>query len=144
MLALLFFCLSLAFLVHGIYRLKGPVSVWYLAHGLYAVYAGGLNYFSIPFGIVMALWALALSPFVPDGWKLWLFNIGTVGGFLGVILARFLKPRWLRWLEREHGKIVPLLRNEIQEMGYHEWDQRINTQRDLEQWVEEARRKHGW
>jgi len=55
-----------------------------------------------------------------------------------------MKPRWVRWLEREHGKIIPLPRNAIQEMDYHNWDQRINTQQDLEQWVEEVWRKRGW
>jgi hypothetical protein len=93
----------------------------------------------------MLLWAIAFASFVPDTWRLPLLFVGGAVAFSGIfILGRFLKPSWLRWLEREHGKIIPLLRNEIQEMGDHNWDQRINTQQDLEQWVEEVRRKRGW
>lgn len=128
------------FLSFGIYRLKGPISVWYLGRG---VYTSAFTNLAIPFGCVMLLWSLGSSPLIPDEWKLDLFIAGAVGGFLSIFLVGFLKPAWLRWLEREHGKILPLLRNEIHEMGYHNWDQRINTQQDLEEWIAEIQCKRG-
>jgi hypothetical protein len=142
MLSLLFFSMSAVFFGWGVYRLKGPVSVWFLAT---SPYGAGNAYAPIPFGLATLIWSLAFAPFIPGNWRFLLFLIGGLAAILGVfILPSFLKPSWLRWLEREHGKIIPLLCNEIQEMGYHNWDQRINTQQDLEQWVEEVQRKRGW
>ncbi len=118
------------------------MSVWFLTT---SPYGAGNAYAPIPFGLCMLFGATAFAPFVPDSWRLLLFFAGGAVAFFGIfILGRFLKPSWLRWLEREHGKIIPLLCNEIQEMGYQNWDQRINTQQDLEQWVEEVRRKRRW
>ena len=126
----------------GIYRLKGPVSVWYIAYGIATV---EFNYAAIPIGIGLAIWACALSPFISnEDWQLNLLIVGAVVGFLGVVPGSFfLKPSWLRWLEREHGEIMPLIQQEIEEMGPRNWDQLINTQEDLKEWVEKFRRKHG-
>jgi hypothetical protein len=101
--------LSIVLLGFGIYRLIGPVSVWYLAYGVGPV---EFNYIAIPGGITLAIWALAASPLIPQDWQLNFLIIGTICGFLAVIPGSyFLKPSWLRWLEREHREIIPLLRH---------------------------------
>ncbi len=141
MAVLLLVLLSFLFFSFGIYRLKGPVSASYLAYGT-TVEA---NYFAVPIGIGLAIWALSVSPLTPDKCKLTVLIIGTVVGLVAAIPARLLlKPRWLRWLENTHGNIMPLLQSEIREEGLSNWDRRINTQIELEQWVIEVRRKYGW
>ena len=53
----------------------------------------------------------------------------------------WLKPAWLRWLEKEHGDIIHLLWEDVrQDRGG--WEQRVRTQAGLEEWVAEVRRKH--
>ena len=60
--------------------------------------------------------------------------------FLGLIFAkRLLKPAWLRWLEKEHGAFLPILRQEIQKMGPEKWNRRINTQEELAEWINEVK-----
>ena len=54
----------------------------------------------------------------------------------------WLKPKWLRWLEQEHGDILELLREEVRKDRWG-WERRVRTQKDLEEWVAEVRRKHG-
>lgn len=125
------------FLSIGLHKLKGPVSVWYLARSPSAI---SFSYLAIPFGVVFLLWALAATPLVHDEWKLNLFTLAAIFGFLSIFLPiRFLKPSWLKWLEQEHHAILPVLKNEIHRIGYHEWDRRINTRQDLETWVLEVK-----
>jgi hypothetical protein len=141
MVAFLLLILSILLLSLGFYWFKGPVSVWYLAYGVATV---GASYSAIPAGVAFALWSVAASPFIPDEWKLTVLNIGTIAFFAGILVAgRFLKPEWLRCLEREHKAILPILRMEIQEMGPENWNRQINTQDDLEKWVNEVRSKRG-
>lgn len=63
-----------------------------------------------------------------------------------VILAtwqpRWLKPKWLRWLETDHGAMLELLREEARKEEWSKWNQRVSTQEGLEEWVEEVRAKY--
>lgn len=139
MITLLLFGISIFCFVFGIYRFKGPVSVWYIAYGVLSV---EVNYASIPIGINVAFLALATSTFIPDNWKIPMIFLGVASLMVGLTFARqLLKPVWLRWLEREHGDIVTTLQNEIQRIGPENWDRMINTQRELEVWVQEVLRK---
>ncbi len=54
----------------------------------------------------------------------------------------WLKPKWLRWLEKEHGDILHLLWADVRNDRWG-WERRIKTQADLEAWVREVRQKHG-
>ena len=142
MLSILFLGMGAFFIGLGIYRLRGPISVWFLA---ISPYGAGNAYALIPLGIGFLFWALALSPFVSNNVGTCIFIMGGVVALAGMfVLPKFLKPPWLRWLEREHGKIIPFLRNEIQELGYQTWDRQINTQQDLEAWINTVKRKRGW
>jgi len=109
------------------------------------IYAGRV-YTGIPLGIAALFFAAAT---IPQDMTTGLI-IGYMGGgfgLLGLIFAfiqpSFLKPAWLKWLEREHGNIMPLLRKEAQEMNLNVWNEQIQTQTDLKEWVAEVRRKHG-
>lgn len=54
----------------------------------------------------------------------------------------WLKPAWLRWLEKEHGDIIHLLWEDVRKDRWG-WERRVHTQKGLEEWVAEVRHKHG-
>jgi hypothetical protein len=54
-----------------------------------------------------------------------------------------LSPAWYRWLKKEHGDILPYLAEEAHQLGRTEWLKRVQTQADLERWVEDYRHRHG-
>ena len=113
-----------------------------------------LAWMSLPMGIMGILWGLAPIPefvFEPSVYTTWLFIIFGFGGlfiaFLGFLASSFqisvMKPKWLRWLEAKHTNIMPVLKQEIREMGYEEWNKQVSTQAKLEAWVNGVRRKRG-
>ena len=137
MITLLLLGLGIAMISIGIYRYKGPVCVWYLDYGPATV---GHSYQGIPGGISLILLALATLPVVSDKWGMPLVFLAIAVTIFGLIFApRLLKPAWLRWLEKEHGAILPILRQEIQKMGPEKWNRRINTQEELAEWINEVK-----
>jgi len=137
MVPILLFFSGVVLMGFGIYRYKGPVSVWYLAYGTYTV---GHNYLAIPGGISVMLFALVIPSFLPMVWKMPIVILAIVVTILGLVFAKHLfTPTWLRWLEQEHGSILPMLRIEIQEMGLEKWNHRINTQEELEEWINDVK-----
>lgn len=139
MVPLLLFLSGVILIGFGIYRYKGPVSVWYLAYGTYTV---GHNYLAIPGGISAMLFALLIPSFVPVRWKMPILILAVAVIILGLIFAKRLwTPAWLRWLEQKHSAILPILQIEIQKMGPENWNRRINTQAELEEWINEVKRR---
>ncbi len=74
-----------------------------------------------------------------------LIGLGIIG--FGYIPAYFepdwMSPAWYRWLKKEHGDILPYLAEEAHQLGRTEWLKRVQTQADLERWVEDYRSRHG-
>jgi hypothetical protein len=104
-------------------------------------------YLGIPLGIGMLVLALAvLFPDLEDRRRV--FDYATILLITSFILAfwrpRWLVPRWLLWLEDNHGEIYAQLREEAQKLGAREWEKRVSTQEGLEEWAMEVRRKYGW
>ncbi|GAB4415445.1 MAG: hypothetical protein Fur0044_10540 [Anaerolineae bacterium] len=129
-------------LLRGIWLLKGGGKGAYLVTHIYA----GRVYAYIPFGIMALVWAMGTVPQSPDIQSVFIFvglGFGVLGGFFYIFQPSFLKPAWLRWLEQEHGDIMPILQQEAQAMGLKNWEKRVATQVGLEEWVEEVRRKRG-
>jgi hypothetical protein len=54
----------------------------------------------------------------------------------------WLKPAWLRWLEKKHGDILEILWEDVRKDRWR-WEREVRTQEDLEAWVAEVRQKHG-
>jgi len=138
-------------LVKGIRIRMGYEKGWHFSP---SVRAGNIAWMSLPAGIVLLMWGLMFIPsllFETSSTTAALGLLCLVGGlavfFLGMIIAfiqpNILKPKWLRWLESEHGDIMPLLRREAREMGLDIWGQRVESQEGLEEWVGEVRRRHG-
>ncbi|MCB8944947.1 MAG: hypothetical protein H6658_14450 [Ardenticatenaceae bacterium] len=136
-----FFAASLFFCSFGLHRLKGPVSVSYLDHSFMLKDA---NYLALPGALTFLLMGLALSPIVLDELKLTVLMVGIAAPFiLAWPASKYLKPKWLRWLEQNHKDIIPFLQAEIQEMGPEIWDKQINTKEELESWVNQVKQRRG-
>jgi hypothetical protein len=139
-LSLFMFAIGIFTIGIGLRRLKKPFSAWLLAKTPYTLVGawGG-----IPLGLGALLWGIAFSSFVTQSWARLLLPVGLIIGLAGpFIMYIFFKPAWLKWLQREHGSVLPILENEAWEIGYNTLDRRINSQQDLEEWVAEVRRKH--
>ena len=123
----------------GLFGLFGPVHVWYILRNPFMNL--GLNT-SIPGGLFFLF--LALAFYLPPQSSLFVVNLGLLVGVVGTILmgnVPSFKPKWLQWLYQEHGDILELLRQEIWQD--QSWNKRINTQEELELWVNQVRKKHG-
>jgi hypothetical protein len=132
---------GLFLLGRGIWMLKGGAKAWYFARHLYA---GGV-YAQIPLGITFLWFAIATMPESHDIQLLFVY-VGSAFGIVGVVFnflrPSFLKPAWLKRLERQHSDIMPILDKEANEMGLETWEKYVDN-RGLDVWVAEVRRKHG-
>ncbi len=74
------------------------------------------------------------------------FFVGIPLIIIAVVLSiwqpRWLKPKWLRWLEANHGSILPLLQEEARQEEWSTWQKKVETQEGLEAWVAEVREKN--
>ena len=137
--------MAITFLTLGILTRLGYLRAAYAIRGHSVLAPRAFVYVLIFLGLLAG--SFAIIPLMPEEVRLdfGTFFIGPLW-ILTLILAiwqpRWLKPKWLRWLEEEHGDIIEILWEEVRKEG-HGWERRVRTQEDLEQWVAEVRRKHG-
>ncbi len=129
----------------GISGLLGYRRYAYIFPFSYGYVTGGVNYGSVPLGIMSLMWALAffrLSELLNQVLLVTSLGFGLIGLLSGILQPSFLDPHWYRWLDENHKDMMPLLRRDIMEIGYKEWERQTKTQEGLEAWVAEVRRKH--
>ena len=136
--AVLILALPGVFLVsYGISLLIGKNKILFMTDHIYS----GRAYMGIPGGLTFLSWFIAGVVQLEM-----LTYLGVVFSIISLLVAfiqpSFLKPAWLKWLEREHREIMPLLRQEVKTMGYKTWNKQMKTQADMEKWVAEVRAKH--
>ncbi len=110
--------------------------------------SGGINYASIPMGIMMVVWAFIYTFPISDKW-VWFFTYvslgcGLVGLFFNFIQPTFLTPKWYRWLKDKHGDIMPWLRQDVNDTGYSTWRKRTETIAELDDWAVDVRKRYNW
>lgn len=141
--------IGLLMIGYGVRLRMGHNKTWYMNPSMLA---GSYVYAFIPLGIMSFLFGLAgvlRLIFAGDGilvvtrTLLILCPLVLVAGLLVPLVWDYMKPDWLAWLQRHHGDIIELLVEDAREMGLDKWEQRVDTQKGLEQWVSEVRRKHG-
>jgi hypothetical protein len=77
-------------------------------------------------------------------WAVGVFPLGIIAVLVVVFQPKWLKPKWVRWLEENHGDILDLLIEEARKTPqWTDWAKQVSTQKGLEEWVAEVRRKHG-
>lgn len=143
------FLLGLFLIRYGIRLRMGCHKAWYMTRW---VRPWSNIYMYIPLGIMCLAWGIAgIFALLFPGEIIYVVNriilgLGVIMIIIGMIMpfvySDHLKPSWLRWLEQEHGDILSILRDEAKAMGYTRWENEARTQKDLELWVAEVRRKH--
>lgn len=105
-----------------------------------------LAYVYLPVGLIALFFGLI--PFLPieqetKGALIFyiLLPLLIVTFVLAVWQPWWLKPKWLRWLENEHGDVVHLLWEDVRQDRWG-WQRRVKTQEQMEAWVAEVRRRH--
>ena len=141
-----FFILSTIFLLVGVLVHTGVFKGWWLINST-PVTPIGIFYALIPSSLLfLILGVLIKLPLTPEKRGDMAMYILTPLMIVILVLAtwqpRWLKPKWLRWLEDNHNALLPLLREDAKRMGARKWEKRVNTQEGLENWVEEVRRKN--
>jgi hypothetical protein len=134
---------GLAFIVGGLLFHLGCWRSWYLTPDTIFGARPALYGF-VPMGLAIICFAIVIL--LPS-----LETRRTVGAYvilplaiLAVILSfwqpKWLKPKWVRWLEENNQDILELIVEEGRKTK--EWGKVVATQEGLEAWVAEVRRKH--
>ena len=135
------------FLIIGILVRAGVWRSIYAAKGYPVYMPRGLGFVLIPSGLMfLSLWLILILPIPKENrgnlvmYVLAPMLVSTY--ILAIWQPWWLKPKWLCWLEEEHGAIIELLWEDVRKDQWG-WERRVRTQKDLEEWVKEVRRKHG-
>jgi hypothetical protein len=135
------------FFILGVLSRLGYLRFVYAAEGHLILTPPSFVFVFVLGGIIMML--LGFLPVLPitteDKGSLVLYVLGPLLLLfyaLAIWQPWWLKPVWLRWLEREHGDVIELLWEDVRKDRWG-WERRVRTQAQLEAWVAEVRRKHG-
>jgi hypothetical protein len=129
----------------GIWTWLGKNRAWYLISDYYVLLPKGMHY-ALPISGLMFI-TLGISLFFPnsrigDIIMYWVtFPLLAIVLLIVIFQPSWLKPKWVRWLEENHGDILEILIREGRETP--NWSEKVSTQEGLEEWVEEVRRKRG-
>ncbi|MFZ5915890.1 MAG: hypothetical protein ACOYZ7_03060 [Chloroflexota bacterium] len=142
--------IGLVALSFGLYIRAGGFKAWYLIEGeSIHVRSETLRNILIPLGVTFMVWAIAWSDLISDtkvGNKI--FGYVVMPMFVACIVLsvwnpRWLRPRWLVYLEEEYGTVMWRLLDEARK-NPREWEQQVRTKEGLEQWAKETREKLGY
>ena len=124
----------------------GVLKTIYSAKGFTVYMPSAFAFVGIPLGLtILALGIVVSLPVAPEDrgnmamYTMFPLLIATY--ILAVWQPWWLKPFWLRWLEKEHNDILHLLWEDARKAP-RQWERRVRTQQGLEKWVTEVRRKH--
>ncbi len=131
----------------GLYIRAGGFKTWYLVRGTPVVMPQALRSMPIPLGITFIVWTIVWS--VSDikiGNRLFgciVIPMFVASMVLGIWNPRWLRPRWLVYLENEYGLLMWSLLKEAAKSP-REWERRVRTVNELKEWAEETREKLGY
>ncbi len=142
---LIIIIIGTAFLLFGILVRSGRYKRWYLYKGDPALSPKELAYVYEPFGLATLVMGTAMvlpaSHESKQAVFLWICLPLLIAACLLLFwLPDWIKPAWVRWLEKNHEGILLLLLEDARETP--DWERRVATQAGLEAWVAEVRRKH--
>ena len=131
-------------LVVGILVWTGRFKRWYLHEGDPLYDPKEFLYVWIPLGL--GILSFGLAAFLPTQPKrlavfLWVsLPLMLAAGLLLFWTPDWIKPTWVRWLEKNHEDILLLLLREARKTP--NWEKRVATREGLEAWVAEVRDKY--
>jgi hypothetical protein len=136
---------GITFLAAGILVRMGKYRGWYLHKGDPLYSPKEFVYVCIPFGLTVLSMGIASLPPSDEIRQTLFWGITFPLGISVAVLLfwppDWIKPAWVRWLEKNHKDILLLLLENARQTP--DWEQRVATQAGLETWVAEVRRKHG-
>ncbi len=145
----MFFCLGgigIVLFLLGILSRLGYFRWIYAMKGYPVVMPHSLALVLTPIGLIAMF--LGVIPMLPLAKEVRL-NLG-VYLFIPLLIVTYilamwspwwLKPKWLRWLEKEHSDILDILWEDVRQDRWG-WERRVRTQEGLEAWVAEVREKN--
>jgi hypothetical protein len=124
----------------------GCVKSWYILVPLPGRLGSALVYALVPVGFFFVVLGLSVASPASDprNWDIWdIPFFGLIGMTLLFLIwvPQWLKPPWVRWLEREYGYGLNILLEEARAMGRWKWEVRVRTRDGLESWVQEVLEK---
>jgi hypothetical protein len=141
--------IGIVFLTAGIWLRQDGFKAFFLVKGIPVLMPRAVQNMFIPIGITLIIWEIATSNLFPTT-EMRANVFRYVGGpaliitwILGVWNPRWLRPRWLNYLEDEYGSIMWVLLDEARK-DVPGWSQRVRTQAGLEEWAEETRERLGY
>jgi hypothetical protein len=142
----LFLFIGIGFAILGLRTYLGVDKFWWWSQST-PVVPTGIVFGAFPASFLFLLMAYIFRPSVPVEMRMAIADyIGVPLIFLTLIFSmwqpRWLKPKWLRWLETHHRPILGQLREEARKEKWREWQRRVQTQKGLEEWVEEVRHRY--
>ena len=99
----------------------------------------------MPLGVAVICWAIAaLLPLHSAVQRLFFWS-GAFFILVAILFSfgppSFLKPSWLRGLEKRHGKYTKYLRDRARTLNKEEWLEIVNDSAQLQEWADEEVRK---
>jgi branched-subunit amino acid ABC-type transport system permease component len=143
-LGLIIIIIGVPFLAFGMLVQLGRYKKWYLHEGdplynpkefAYVCIPSGLMFIFMGTALLLPMYGMRQAVF----WGL-AFPLCVAVMVLLFWLPDWIKPAWVRWLEKEHGDILLLLLRQARRTP--DWEQRVATQEGLEAWVAEVRDKY--
>ncbi|MCP4538856.1 MAG: hypothetical protein GY832_17110 [Chloroflexi bacterium] len=121
------------------------IKSWFILKPLPGLLSAQMIYAAFPLGVAFLI--LGLGGMFHDSifYKVGLevFFLLVFASFLFMIRPpRWVKPRWLRWLEYEYSYCLDILIKEARVMGRWNWGAQVSTRVGLEQWVESVVKRH--
>jgi hypothetical protein len=125
----------------------GWIKSWYILVPLPGKFNSSAIYALLPIGLAFSMLLIAAA-FFPveartslDIWSVLFLLFGGVGLLFIVWCPSWLKPPWVRWLEREYRYGLQILLEEARVMGRWQWEARVRTRQGLEDWAQEVLEK---
>jgi hypothetical protein len=137
--------LGLTFVLGGLLFHLGRWRGWYLAPDTIFGARPALYGF-VPMGLAAICLAVSISlPTLEarqSGLAYITLPLGCLGGILTFWQPKWLKPKWVCWLEENNQDILDLIIEEGRKTK--DWGKVVATQEGLEAWVAQVRQKHGY
>lgn len=133
----------------GLYIRLGGFKAFFLAKGTPVLMPQALQNVPIPLGITLIVFEITLSNLIADiSTRRALFDwIVTPLFIISLVLAlwnpRWLRPRWLVYLEDTYGSVMWRLLDEARK-NVPAWTRQVRTQQGLEEWAEETYLRLGY
>jgi hypothetical protein len=118
---------------------------WFLVPNYYVLLPKG-TYYAMPLMGLMLIFA-GISLFMPTQElvrQTWLWGVFPTGFFSVLVVItqpKWFKPKWVRWMEDNHGDILEILIEEGRMTP--DWGETVSSQEGLEAWVKKVKKKRG-